>query len=78
MLTRLTYHGFTHQPTRGYLASDIDTVMPGPHLVSSLLKRWTAGTGGRYACGRPVRPGLERAQIGAELGVHWSTVSQQL
>jgi hypothetical protein len=44
MLTRLTDHGFTHQPTPGYLASDLDAVMPGPHLVSSLLKRWTAGT----------------------------------
>ena len=22
----------------------LDAVMPGPHLVSSLLKRWTAGT----------------------------------
>jgi hypothetical protein len=30
--------------TPGYLASDLDAVMPGPHLVSSLLKRWTAGT----------------------------------
>ena len=44
VLTRLSDHGFTHQPTRGYLASDLDAVMPGPHLVSSLLKRWTAGT----------------------------------
>ena len=44
VLTRLTDHGFTHQPTPGYLASDLDAVMPGPHLVSSLLKRWTAGT----------------------------------
>ena len=24
--------------------ADPDAVMPGPHLVSSLLKRWTAGT----------------------------------
>jgi len=44
MFTRLTDHGFTHQPTPGYLASDLDAVMAGPHLVSSLLKRWTAGT----------------------------------
>jgi ISXO2-like transposase domain/Transposase zinc-ribbon domain len=44
VLTRLSDHGFTHQPTPGYLASDLDAVMPGPHLVSSLLKRWTAGT----------------------------------
>ena len=44
MFTRLTDHGFTHQPTPGYLASELDAVMAGPHLVSSLLKRWTAGT----------------------------------
>jgi hypothetical protein len=44
VLTRLSDHGFTHQPTPGYLTSDLDAVMPGPHLVSSLLKRWTAGT----------------------------------
>ena len=44
VFTRLTDHGFTHHPTPGYLASDLDAVMPGPHLVSSLLKRWTAGT----------------------------------
>jgi ISXO2-like transposase domain len=28
----------------GYLANDLDAVMPRPHLDSSLLKRWTAGT----------------------------------
>ena len=44
MFTRLADHGFTHHPTPGYLASELDAVMPGPHLVSSLLKRWTAGT----------------------------------
>ena len=44
VLTRLTDHGFTHHATPGYLAGDLDAVMPGPHLVSSLLKRWTAGT----------------------------------
>jgi ISXO2-like transposase domain len=44
VLTRLSDHGFTHHPTPGYLASDLDAVMPGPQLVSSLLKRWTAGT----------------------------------
>ena len=36
--------GYTHQPTTGYRAPNADAVMPGPHLVSSLLKRWTAGT----------------------------------
>jgi len=44
VLTRLSDHGFTHHPTPGYLASDLDAVVPGPHLVSSLLKRWSAGT----------------------------------
>jgi hypothetical protein len=44
VLTRLSDHGFTHRRTPGYLATDLDAVMPGPHLVSSLLKRWTAGT----------------------------------
>ena len=43
VLTRLSDHGFTHRRT-GYLATDLDAVVPGPHLVSSLLKRWTAGT----------------------------------
>src|SRR4051812_34633815 len=31
-------------PRPGITAEDLDAVMPGPHLVSSLLKRWTAGT----------------------------------
>ena len=44
VFTRLTEHGYLHHPTPGYLAVDLDAVMPGPHLVASLLKRWTAGT----------------------------------
>ena len=36
--------GYTHQAISGSTAADLDTVMPGPHLISSLLKRWTAGT----------------------------------
>lgn len=48
MLKRLTALGYGHHATPstkgGYLVADIDAVMPGPHLVSSLLKRWTAGT----------------------------------
>ena len=28
----------------GKLVDDADAVMPGPHLISSLLKRWVAGT----------------------------------
>jgi hypothetical protein len=43
VLIRLSDHGFTHHRTPGYLAADLDAVMPGLHLVSSLLKRWTAG-----------------------------------
>ena len=31
-------------PPRATSPADLDAVMPGPHLVSSLLKRWTAGT----------------------------------
>jgi transposase-like protein len=44
MFTRLADKGFIHEPTPGNTAEDLDAVMPGPHLVSSLLKRWTAGT----------------------------------
>lgn len=48
MFKRLTGLGYGHHATpstkAGYLVDDIDAVMPGPHLVSSLLKRWTAGT----------------------------------
>ena len=33
-----------HHATLGYLAIDLDAVMPGPHLVSPLLKRWAADT----------------------------------
>jgi len=44
MFTRLTDKGYTHHATPGNTTADRDTVMPGPHLVSSLLKRWTAGT----------------------------------
>jgi hypothetical protein len=44
MFHRLTEHGYSHEAKTSYDAEDRDTVMPGPHLVSSLLKRWTAGT----------------------------------
>ena len=44
MFRRLAKLGYTHKPTTSYSAPDPDAVMPGPHLVSSLLKRWTAGT----------------------------------
>jgi transposase-like protein len=48
MFTRLKSLGYVHQATPSTKASrqveDPDAVMPGPHMVSSLLKRWTAGT----------------------------------
>ena len=44
MFTRLTAKGYQHQAIAGNTALDLDAVMPGPHLISSLLKRWTAGT----------------------------------
>jgi transposase-like protein len=44
MFTRLADKGYIHRSTPGYTANDLDAVMPGPHLVSSLLKRWTVGT----------------------------------
>lgn len=44
MFTRLADRGYVHRANPGYKAADLDAVMPGPHLVSSLLKRWTAGT----------------------------------
>ncbi len=48
MFTRLAGLGYHHEATPGTkggrVVEDRDAVMPGPHLVSSLLKRWTAGT----------------------------------
>ena len=44
MFARLSRQGLRPPRTPGYKADDLDAVMPGPHLVSSLLKRWTAGT----------------------------------
>jgi len=48
MFRRLAELGYTHQAIpgtkNGRVVKDLDAVMPGPHLVSSLLKRWTAGT----------------------------------
>lgn len=44
MFQRFAERGYTHEATKSYTVEDRDTVMPGPHLVSSLLKRWTAGT----------------------------------
>ena len=49
MFRRLTGHGYRHEPTPGTTTigrpvDDLDAVTPGPHLISSLLKRWTADT----------------------------------
>lgn len=48
VLRRLADLGYTHHVTpstkNGAKVDDPDAVMPGPHLVSSLLKRWIAGT----------------------------------
>ena len=44
MLRRLSDLGYTHQYRNGYTAKDPTEVLPGVHLVASLLKRWIAGT----------------------------------
>jgi hypothetical protein len=44
MFDRFPDLGYGHEPTIGLGATDLDAVVPGPHLVSSLLKRWVAGT----------------------------------
>lgn len=44
MLRRLATLGYTHEYVTGYNAPDKDEVVPGVHLVASLLKRWLAGT----------------------------------
>jgi transposase-like protein len=36
--------GYTHEYVNGYNAEDRDAVLPGAHLVASLLKRWLTGT----------------------------------
>jgi transposase-like protein len=44
MFKRLAALGYAHEATAAYSAPDPGAVMPGAHLVSSLLKRWTTGT----------------------------------
>jgi hypothetical protein len=48
MFRRLPGLGYGHEASpsqiAGNLVENIDAVMPGPHLVSSLLKRWSGGT----------------------------------
>jgi hypothetical protein len=43
-LRRLADLGYAHEFVTGYNAPDLDDVLPGVHLVASLLKRWIAGT----------------------------------
>ncbi len=44
VLRRLSQLGYTHEFTTGYNAEDPNEVLPGVHLVASLLKRWLIGT----------------------------------
>jgi transposase-like protein len=44
MFRRLGDLGYTHTYVNGYDAEDPDKVLPGVHLVASLLKRWLIGT----------------------------------
>lgn len=44
LFRKLPSFGFQHDYVAGYKAEDLDTVMPGVHLVSSLVKRRLAGT----------------------------------
>ena len=44
LFRKLTTLGFEHEYVTSYKVEDPDTVMPGVHLVSSLLKRWLTGT----------------------------------
>lgn len=43
-LRRLGEMGYTHHYTNTYSAADPSAVLPGVHRISSLLKRWLAGT----------------------------------
>ena len=44
LFRRLGSMGFQHEYVTSYQTDDPDSVMPGVHLVSSLLKRWLTGT----------------------------------
>lgn len=44
VLRRLSEMGYTHEYALGYSAVDKASVLPGVHLVASLLKRWLMGT----------------------------------
>ncbi len=44
MFRRLTGLGYTHERTVGMRTADKESLLPGLHMVASLLKRWTIGT----------------------------------
>ena len=44
IMRRLGGLGYTHQVVTAYTAADPGEVLPGVHLVASLLKRWLIGT----------------------------------
>jgi hypothetical protein len=44
ILQRLPAAGYLHEPVNGYSAEDQTSIVPGVHLVASLLKRWLIGT----------------------------------
>ena len=44
MFRALPGFGYQHEYVTGYDAPDISELLPGVHLVASLLKRWIAGT----------------------------------
>ena len=44
MLRRLGDMGYTHTYVTGYAAEKPEEVLPGVHMVASLLKRWLSGT----------------------------------
>jgi len=44
MMRRLADLGYTHEYATGYNAPDPADILPGVHLVASLLKRWLIGT----------------------------------
>lgn len=44
LFRNLPSRGFTHEYVNSYAVEDKTSVLPGVHLVSSLIKRWLAGT----------------------------------
>ncbi|MHB1064784.1 MAG: IS1595 family transposase, partial [Georgenia sp.] len=44
LFRNLPARGFAHEYVNSYVVEDKSSVLPGVHLVSSLVKRWLAGT----------------------------------